>query len=61
VFRVFENHPAGISAYQHYILGAGMDMGIIKNLKMMYRGKLVNHILEAIEENLLTSFSQSRK
>jgi hypothetical protein len=28
-----------------------MDMGIIKNLKM-YRRKLVNHNLDAIEENL---------
>jgi hypothetical protein len=33
-----------------------MDMVIIKNLKM-YRGKLVNYILDAIEENLLTLFS----
>jgi hypothetical protein len=58
---VFEKHPAGISACQHYILGAGNGYGIIKNMKMMYREKLVNHILEAIEEDLLTSFPQSRK
>jgi hypothetical protein len=38
-----------------------MDMGIIKNLKMMYRGKLANHILDAIEENLLTSFSTAKE
>jgi hypothetical protein len=31
-----------------------LDIGIIKNLKMLYRGKLVNHILDAIEETLLT-------
>jgi hypothetical protein len=34
-------------------------MGIIKNLKMC-RGTLVNHILDAIEENLLTSFSTAK-
>jgi hypothetical protein len=38
-----------------------MDMGIIKNLKMLYRGKLVNHILDAIEETLLTSFSTAKE
>jgi hypothetical protein len=38
-----------------------MDMGMIKNLKMLYRGKLVNHILDAIEENLLTSFSTAKE
>jgi hypothetical protein len=38
-----------------------MDSGIIKNLKMLYRGKLVNHILRAIEENLLTSFSTAKE
>ncbi|XP_067126959.1 tigger transposable element-derived protein 6-like [Centruroides vittatus] len=32
-----------------------MNMGIIKNLKILYHEKLVNYILEAIEENLLTS------
>jgi hypothetical protein len=37
-----------------------MGMVIIKNLKM-YRGKLVNHILDAIEENLLTSFSTAKE
>jgi hypothetical protein len=37
-----------------------MVMGIIKNLKM-FRGKLVNHILDAIEENLLTSFSTAKE
>jgi hypothetical protein len=31
-----------------------MDLGIINNLKMLYRVKLVNHILDEIEENLLT-------
>jgi hypothetical protein len=51
---VFEKHPEGISACQHYILGAGNGYWNHKNMKMMYRGKLVNHILDAIEENLLT-------
>jgi hypothetical protein len=37
-----------------------MDMVIIKNLKM-YRGKLVNHILDAMEEDLLTSFSTAKE
>jgi hypothetical protein len=32
-----------------------MDMGIIENLKTSYRAKLVNYILEAIQENLLAS------
>jgi hypothetical protein len=32
-----------------------MDMGMIKNLKTLYRAKLVNYILEAIKKNLLTS------
>jgi hypothetical protein len=27
VFRVFVKHPAGISACQHYILGAGNGYG----------------------------------
>jgi hypothetical protein len=31
-----------------------MRMGIIKNLKPLYHTKLVNYILEAIQENLLT-------
>jgi hypothetical protein len=38
-----------------------MDMGIIKNLKILYHGRLVKHNLEAIEENLLTSFSTAKK
>lgn len=32
-----------------------LDMGIIKNLKTKYRAKLVNFVLEKIEENLLDS------
>jgi hypothetical protein len=28
---------------------------------MLYRGKLVNHVLDAIEENLLTSFSTAKE
>ncbi|XP_072119240.1 tigger transposable element-derived protein 4-like [Mobula birostris] len=38
-----------------------MDMGIIKKLKTLYRRKLVNHILEAIEENLLTSSATAKE
>jgi hypothetical protein len=38
-----------------------MDMGIIKNWKTLYRAKLVNYILEAIQENLLTSSSTAKK
>jgi hypothetical protein len=38
-----------------------MYMGIIRNLKKLYHGKLVNHILDAIEENLLTSFSTAKE
>jgi hypothetical protein len=38
-----------------------MGMGIIKNLKMLYRTKLVNPILDAIAENLLTSFSTAKE
>jgi hypothetical protein len=34
-----------------------MDMGIIQNLKTFYRARLVNYVLEAIEESLLTSSS----
>jgi hypothetical protein len=34
-----------------------MDMGIVKKLKSLYCTKLVNYILEAIHENLLTSRS----
>ncbi|XP_035232941.1 tigger transposable element-derived protein 4-like [Stegodyphus dumicola] len=36
-----------------------MDMGIIKNLKTLYRTRLVNYSLEAIEESLLTSSSKA--
>ncbi|GLV33559.1 hypothetical protein CBL_20277, partial [Carabus blaptoides fortunei] len=38
-----------------------MDMGIIKNLKTLYRGKLVNFILESTDENLLTSTTTARE
>jgi hypothetical protein len=38
-----------------------MDMGIITNLKTLYRTKLVNYILEATEENLLTSSSTAKE
>ena len=38
-----------------------MDMGIIKNLKTFYRARLVNYVLEAIEEGLLTSSSTARE
>jgi hypothetical protein len=34
-----------------------MDMGIMKNFKTLNCAKLVNYMLEAIEENLLTYFS----
>jgi hypothetical protein len=34
-----------------------IDMGSVKNVKMLYCRNMVNHILDAIEENLLTSFS----
>lgn len=34
-----------------------MDMGIISNLKNLYRARLVNYILEAIEANVLTANS----
>ena len=34
-----------------------MDMGIMKNLKTFYRARLINYVLESIEENLLTSSS----
>lgn len=34
-----------------------LDMGIIKNLKCFYRSKLVNHILQEVEENLLNTAS----
>jgi hypothetical protein len=32
-----------------------MNMGIVNNLKTLHRAKLVNNILEIIEENLPTS------
>ena len=38
-----------------------MDMEIIKNLKTLYRGKLVNYIIEKIEEKLVTSSSTSKE
>ncbi|XP_035232701.1 tigger transposable element-derived protein 6-like [Stegodyphus dumicola] len=38
-----------------------MHMGIIKNLKTLYRARLVNYILEAIEEILLTSSSKANE
>jgi hypothetical protein len=37
------------------------DMGIIKNLEPSYHVELVNYILEAIQENLLTSSSTAKK
>ena len=42
-------------------LAQPMDMGIIKNLKPMYRGKLVRHILAEIEDNMLTSFATAQE
>ncbi|XP_035212025.1 tigger transposable element-derived protein 6-like [Stegodyphus dumicola] len=38
-----------------------MDMGVIKNFKTLYRGKLVNYILESIDENLLTTSTTARE
>jgi hypothetical protein len=38
-----------------------VDMGIINNLKTIYRSKLVNYILEAIQYNLLTSPSAAEE
>jgi hypothetical protein len=38
-----------------------MDMGTIKNLKTLYCVKLVNYILEAIQENLLMSSSAAKE
>jgi hypothetical protein len=38
-----------------------IDMGIMKNLKTLYRAKFVNYILEATEENLLTSSSTAKE
>jgi hypothetical protein len=37
------------------------DMGIIKNFKTVYCAKLVNYILKAIQENLLTSSSAAKE
>jgi hypothetical protein len=38
-----------------------INTGIIKNLKTLYHTKLVNYILEAIQENLLTSSPSAKK
>jgi hypothetical protein len=38
-----------------------IDMGVIKNLKTFCRAKLADHILEAIQENLLTSSSAAKE
>ena len=38
-----------------------LDMGVITNLKSLYRSKLVNQILQDIEENLLTSTSTAKE
>jgi len=38
-----------------------MDMGIIQNLKTLYRGKLVNYILESIDGNIFTIASTARE
>ena len=38
-----------------------MDIGTIKNLKSMYRGKLVCHILTEIKENMLTSSATAQE
>ena len=38
-----------------------MNMGIIKNLKSMYRGKVVCHILAEIEGNVLTSSATAQE
>ena len=42
-------------------LAQPMDMGIIKSLKSMYRGKLVRHILVEIEDNMLTSSATAQE
>ncbi|XP_035209659.1 uncharacterized protein LOC118184117, partial [Stegodyphus dumicola] len=36
-------------------------MGVIKNFKTLYRGKLVNYVLESIDENLLTTSTTARE
>jgi hypothetical protein len=38
-----------------------MDMGIVKNLKILYCVKLVNFIREATQENVLVSTSAAKK
>jgi hypothetical protein len=38
-----------------------MDMEVITKLKTLYLPKLVNYILEAIQENLLTSSSTANE
>jgi hypothetical protein len=38
-----------------------MDMRMKKNLRTLYRAKLVNYILEATQENLLTSSSTVKR
>jgi hypothetical protein len=61
LFTFFEKYPTGISFSRHHIPGTANGRGIIKNLKTLYRPKLVNCILEAIEENLLTSSSAAKE
>jgi hypothetical protein len=38
-----------------------MDMGIIQNLKTLSHAKLINYILEAIQEYVLTSSSLAKE
>ena len=42
-------------------LSQPLGMGIIKNLKSMYRGKMVRHILAEIEDNMLTSSATAQE
>jgi hypothetical protein len=52
----------GISVSNTTSLAQPMDVEIIKkNFKALYRAKLANYILEAIQENLLTSPSAAKE
>ena len=60
-FRLSKKYITGLSAPDTTSLVQPMDMGIIKNLKTFYRRKLVNYIIEKIEEKLVTSSSTSKE
>jgi hypothetical protein len=60
-FRFFEKYTTGISVSPHHIPGTANGHGYHEKFEDLYRSKLVNFILEAIQESPLMSLSAAKE